>query len=236
MLVPEINTSEKNPRTQEERNTLAKKLLCKAALELFAIKGYDSTSLADIGARAGYSRSLVKYHYGSKLKLAETLIENSGQRDIHTHILKLSDATTGEKAWQCLHDHLDNSWNNFRSMIEGDEDENLASRGEMILYVTATFSQNTELSNKLKEVSNELTNYVNYALKRCVQDGIIRSDIDTKVTAIFYISSIWAMVNALFSAPENIQTLSSLPNTLKYFLATLKIKHVNDEIKAFRIN
>jgi AcrR family transcriptional regulator len=44
-----------------------------AATRLFARRGIDQTSLADIGEEAGYSRGLVNHHFGSKAALVERL-------------------------------------------------------------------------------------------------------------------------------------------------------------------
>jgi AcrR family transcriptional regulator len=44
-----------------------------AATELFARRGVDQTSLADVGQAAGYSRGLVNHHFGTKATLVERL-------------------------------------------------------------------------------------------------------------------------------------------------------------------
>ena len=44
-----------------------------AAIELIGEKGFDTTTAAEIGERAGYSRSMVHARYGSK----ESLLESS---------------------------------------------------------------------------------------------------------------------------------------------------------------
>ena len=71
-------TSNRQPqprRTQVERRTEAEKALLEAAVRLFASKGIDQTSLAEIGEEAGYGRGLVNYHFGSKAVLVERLAE-----------------------------------------------------------------------------------------------------------------------------------------------------------------
>lgn len=60
-------------RTQRERTEQAAQALLDAASELFALRGVDQTSLADIGERAGYSRGLANHHFGSKAILVEQL-------------------------------------------------------------------------------------------------------------------------------------------------------------------
>ena len=62
-------------RTQVERRTHAERALLEAAVRLFASKGIDQTSLAEIGEEAGYGRGLVNYHFGSKAVLVERLAE-----------------------------------------------------------------------------------------------------------------------------------------------------------------
>jgi AcrR family transcriptional regulator len=60
-------------RTQLERRTVSERALLDAAVRLFARKGIDETSLADIGAEAGYSRGLANHRFGSRAALVERL-------------------------------------------------------------------------------------------------------------------------------------------------------------------
>ncbi|MEA2412333.1 MAG: hypothetical protein QOC77_2894 [Thermoleophilaceae bacterium] len=50
-----------------------------AALELFAERGYHATSIADIGTRAGISKSVLYHYFGSKAGLYEVIAETEGQ-------------------------------------------------------------------------------------------------------------------------------------------------------------
>jgi AcrR family transcriptional regulator len=78
--VPSTSTSAPARRTQVERRAEAEQGLIDAALRLFAGKGIDQTSLADIGEEAGYSRGLVNHHFGSKAALVERLAEERQRR------------------------------------------------------------------------------------------------------------------------------------------------------------
>lgn len=49
--------------------------LATAAIELIAEKGFERTTAAEIGVRAGYSRNMVRDRYGSKEVLLETLLD-----------------------------------------------------------------------------------------------------------------------------------------------------------------
>jgi AcrR family transcriptional regulator len=67
-------------RSQEERRNQAEQALLDAAARLFARRGVDQTSLAEVGEEAGYSRGLANHHFGSKAALVERLARRS-QRD-----------------------------------------------------------------------------------------------------------------------------------------------------------
>ncbi|HWC85657.1 MAG TPA: TetR/AcrR family transcriptional regulator [Solirubrobacteraceae bacterium] len=60
-------------RTQAERRNESERALLDAAVRLFARKGIHETSLADIGAEAGYSRGLANHRFGSRAVLVERL-------------------------------------------------------------------------------------------------------------------------------------------------------------------
>jgi AcrR family transcriptional regulator len=61
-------------RTQQERTAESTQRLTEAAIELIAEKGWGNTTTAEIGERAGYSRSMVQFRYGTKEALLESLL------------------------------------------------------------------------------------------------------------------------------------------------------------------
>lgn len=52
--------------TQPERVDLSRRRLARAAADLIVEKGWEATTAAEIGRRAGYSRAMVHARYGSK--------------------------------------------------------------------------------------------------------------------------------------------------------------------------
>jgi AcrR family transcriptional regulator len=60
--------------TQAERVAASDRALLDAAIELIAERGYDRTTLALIGERAGYSRGLVTQRFGNKEQLLWAVI------------------------------------------------------------------------------------------------------------------------------------------------------------------
>jgi AcrR family transcriptional regulator len=66
-----------------------------AAIELIAEKGFDRTTAAEIGERAGYSRSMVHARYGSK----EALLESIFGVELDRRLMPADDAGLSGIAW-----------------------------------------------------------------------------------------------------------------------------------------
>ncbi len=61
-------------RTQQQRVAESTRRLVQAAADLIAEGGYDAATAAEIGRRAGYSRSMVRARFGSKEQLIDAVI------------------------------------------------------------------------------------------------------------------------------------------------------------------
>ena len=213
--------SKKVSRTQEQRNALAIKSMCHAALELFALKGYHATTLSDIGLRAGYSRGLAHHYFGNKDALAELLLDELGQRDTYMQILQLPSSASGADAWQRIETHMESSWQNFCD-LHFEHAGDLAERGALVLRTAATQSPEASLRNKVMTIGTQLTALVENALRLCAQDGIIRADTELRTVALFYISAIAGMAQALQANMIEKETASDLIEPLRTFLHSLK--------------
>ncbi len=67
-------------RTQAQRRAESERRLLEACAELIVEQGFESTSLADIGRRAGASHAAVNHRFGSKDELVDRLIDTAAQR------------------------------------------------------------------------------------------------------------------------------------------------------------
>ncbi|HTL10104.1 MAG TPA: TetR family transcriptional regulator [Chitinophagaceae bacterium] len=69
------------------------------ALELFAEKGFEGSSIRDLAARAGVNVAMVNYYFGSKEKLFESLVEEraSYSREVLDEIAKNTSYSDIEK-------------------------------------------------------------------------------------------------------------------------------------------
>src|SRR4051794_27133072 len=63
-------------RTQEQRRDAARTAIIETAIRLLNEGGYGKMTLADLGERAGYSRSLATHYFGSKPKLLAEVLDH----------------------------------------------------------------------------------------------------------------------------------------------------------------
>jgi AcrR family transcriptional regulator len=68
--------------TQPQRLELSSRRLLEAAVELIAEKGWEATSAAEIGRRAGYSRAMVHARYGSKDAILDKLFTTEYEKKL----------------------------------------------------------------------------------------------------------------------------------------------------------
>jgi AcrR family transcriptional regulator len=78
--------------TQQERVEESTRRLLQAAAELIAEGGYDAASAAEIGRRAGYSRSMVRARFGSKEQLTDAVIRSAFEGPL---TVRLPESATG---------------------------------------------------------------------------------------------------------------------------------------------
>ena len=62
--------------SQVERRDAAVKRLKEAATAVISERGLDAFTLEEVGARAGFSRGLARYHFGSKERLVAAVVED----------------------------------------------------------------------------------------------------------------------------------------------------------------
>jgi AcrR family transcriptional regulator len=79
-------------RTQAERTAMSDKAMLDAAIDLILEHGTDKTTLAAIGEKAGYSRGLATYRFGSKAGLYDEVCKS-----ISRHWLDYLKTDVGDK-------------------------------------------------------------------------------------------------------------------------------------------
>ncbi|MEV0643015.1 helix-turn-helix domain-containing protein [Streptomyces sp. NPDC050619] len=83
---------------REQTRTVVRALLTKTALELFATKGYDDTTLEEIAAAAGVSKRTLFNYFRNKEDLALNGLSEQGE----LIAARLAERPVGEDAWTAL--------------------------------------------------------------------------------------------------------------------------------------
>jgi AcrR family transcriptional regulator len=164
-------------RTQEERRATAEEALLRAAAELIAERGIDRTSLRGISERAGISRTMPAYHFGSK----DVMIARIADRG---HILTLA-ATAAELAYGEQHlgalptlDALKIVIDTFlRTVISASPEE----RAVVVMW-GATFPSESSYPAML-ESDRETLRYLADFIAEGQHSGSIRKDVDPATAA-----------------------------------------------------
>jgi AcrR family transcriptional regulator len=68
--------------TQPQRLEISGRRLLEAAVDLIAEKGWEATTAAEIGRRAGYSRAMVHARFGSKDAILDTLFTTEYEKKL----------------------------------------------------------------------------------------------------------------------------------------------------------
>ncbi len=85
-------------KTQAERSDLSDRLMRDAAIELIVAQGTAATTLKDVGEKAGYSRGLASYRFGSKDALFSFIMRSLGEDWLH----KLTTVTNGKVGYEAI--------------------------------------------------------------------------------------------------------------------------------------
>lgn len=95
----------RSPRrmTQPERSALSDARMAGAAVALICERGAGDTTLKDVGLRAGYSRGLASYRFGSKAGLWSFLIRSIGE----DWVAELRQAVAGTSGLETIHAAVD---------------------------------------------------------------------------------------------------------------------------------
>lgn len=151
-------------QVRSERST---RLLLHAAGELVAEGGYQSMTLATVGERAGYSRSLATARFGSKGKLLEALVDQLVVRwDVETVAPELQ-GVDGLEALRVL-----------LTAIKDSYEKHPRSLGVLYALIFEAVGPVPELRERFVALNNGLRARISHFIERGVQDGSIVPGVD----------------------------------------------------------
>jgi AcrR family transcriptional regulator len=138
--------------------------LLEAAVELIAEKGWEATTAAEIGRRAGYSRAMVHARYGSKDAILDTLFVTEYEKRLSPAV---DPHSTGLQQALAHFDRIAQLYAEDRDLL----------RAMFVLTfeaVKATSPARSRMQMWLKQGADT----VEIGLRNGILDGSIRSDVD----------------------------------------------------------
>jgi AcrR family transcriptional regulator len=151
-------------RTQAERLELSGRRLLTAAAQLIAEKGWEATTAAEIGRRAGYSRAMVHARFGSKDALLDTLFHTEYEERLSPSL----DATaTGLRRVLATFDRIGELF-----------DEDPAFLESMFVLSFEAVKRGSALRPRIVEWMEQVAGMVEHGFRSCIQDSSIRPNVE----------------------------------------------------------
>jgi AcrR family transcriptional regulator len=138
--------------------------LVAAAAELITEKGWEATTAAEIGRRAGYSRAMVHARYGSKDAILDTLFRNQYEQRLRP---APDPGTTG----------LQQAFAQVDRILQLHAEDRAFLRAMFVLSFEAvkqTSPARTRVRKSLKQGARTIAG----GLRKGIEDGSVRSDVD----------------------------------------------------------
>jgi AcrR family transcriptional regulator len=159
-------------RTQRQRREDAQQALVAAARELIGTKGYAATTFEEIGRRAGTSRGLVTYHFGSKLKCIQAVVADLRASTI-ADLVEGAEGLRGLPAIERL----------VERYLELYEMETTRGRALFVTMAEA-ISATPELADVVAEHDRAFRQLIVDRLEEAKVDGELASDVDCMIASV----------------------------------------------------
>jgi AcrR family transcriptional regulator len=160
------------PNGHRARSQLSTRLVLQAAGDLVAEGGYASMTLATVGERAGYSRSLATARFGSKARMLEALVDLIVTRWNIATVVPRTEGRTGLDGLVILLEAI-------RDQYRSDP------RSLRVLYALMfeALGPNEELRSRFVEFHRSIRRAIAMMIERGAADGSIVEDVDPDVEA-----------------------------------------------------
>lgn len=165
-------------RTQEQRRTEAESRLLDAARTIVARTGWAGMTLAEVGATAGYSRSLAAHHFGTKSNLLRALTAHIGRTFLSSFSATLESGEGFPAILRFIEAYLgrrETQWTNTRALL--------------ILMAEGT-TDNSDGAAVLSAYNKRSFEYLRLLFEKGVSNGEIRKDIDASAAAVLLLGSL----------------------------------------------
>ncbi|MAE96207.1 MAG: TetR family transcriptional regulator [Deltaproteobacteria bacterium] len=199
-------------KTQEERKAESTQALLEAAVRLIGQEGSVRTSLARIGAEAGFSRGIVNERFGTKQALIEGLVDDV-QQQIREGVLE--SARGQEQGLDSLLAVVDA----YLANVARSEDTGRA----FYVMMAESIGPVPELREKFAQATRELRDFLGREIQAGIDGGDIRPSIDPAAQAALIVGSLRGLTLQRLVDPSGVdidttrrQLLENLERTLRH--------------------
>jgi AcrR family transcriptional regulator len=189
--------------TQEERSALSDARMADAAVALICERGAGDTTLKDVGLRAGYSRGLASYRFGSKAGLWSVLISRIGEE----WLSELQQAVAGTCGVDTIHAAVDA---HCRFLLDSPD----RIRAFYILWFESV-GPDPALRDVITRAHQRRQRDVEEWIRSGIEAGSARSDVDVRAVAEQFCAAIIGIVYTWLVSP----------------LAPAEVRHLHDGLK-----
>jgi len=165
-------------RTQVERRQESERALVAAAAEVIAERGVDGASLAVIGERAGTSRGLATFHFGSKDALVARVAGSAQDRLTEVMLAAIDGSRRGPEEVPGL-EWLRSSVDTYLELFEHPTPQDRV----LIVMWGATFPSESSIEGMLDADRRAYDGWAGL-IRRGQHDGSIRPDVDAAASAV----------------------------------------------------
>ena len=185
--------------TQPERVEISSRKLARAAAELIIEKGWEATTAAEIGRRAGYSRAMVHARYGSKDAVLDAIF-------MREYMAQLSpDLDPEANGLQHALAHLDRI-----GQLAAEDAELLRA-----MFVAAFEAVKSTSALRPRSLGQLVVGRqkVEAGLKKGISDGSVQPDVDVKravndiSSAVYGIAYLWLVLSDGFDLKNELKCL-----------------------------
>ena len=193
--------------TQAERTAISDRAMLDAAIELVLEHGTEKTTLAMIGEKAGYSRGLATYRFGSKAGLFDSLCKAIGRNWLEY----LKRGVQGKTGIDAMCSALDTV---FQWVTESPKE----ARVLQILHCGSA-SPGSEFQETSIGIHRRQQSDVVEWVEAGQRDGQIREGVDAQAVAAEYVAYTSGMSYLWLISPENFD-FENANKAMKHYLRT----------------
>lgn len=173
--------------TQHQRVEQSSRRLLQAAAELIVEKGWEATTAAEIGRRAGYSRAMVHARYGSKDAILEAFQQ--------VYVARLNpDPEPGSTGLQQVLAHFDR--------VQDIHAEDPSVTRAMFVSAFEAVKTSSPLRDGVRDQLSGAARKVGAGVRAGIADGSLRADIDADAAVRDITGSIFGIAFQWVVLPE----------------------------------